>query len=40
MGKIEKDIINYWLKSAKRDKQTAKILFDNEKYDQCLLEKI
>ena len=36
MSKAEQKIIDHWLRSAKRDKQTAKILFDNQKYDQCL----
>lgn len=36
MRKEEQNIINHWLASAKRDRETAQILFDNKKYDQCL----
>ncbi len=32
----KQEVIDYWLKSAERDRETAKILFDNKKYDQCL----
>ena len=32
----KQEIIDYWFKSAERDRETAKILFDNKKYDQCL----
>ena len=30
------EAVEYWLKSAKRDKQTAEILFENKRYDHCL----
>lgn len=29
-------IIDHWIESAKRDRQTAQTLFDNKFYDQCL----
>ena len=32
----KEDMIKYWLESAKRDKQTAKILFESKRYHHCL----
>jgi len=32
----DQEIVNYWLRSAKRDWETVQILFDNKKYDQAL----
>ena len=34
MGKEE--VIKHWFESAKRDKETAEILFANKRYDHCL----
>jgi HEPN domain-containing protein len=31
-----KENINYWLKSAAHDLETAETLFDNKRYDWCL----
>ena len=32
----KEEVIKDWLESAKRDRKTAEILFDNKRHDQCL----